>query len=932
MSSGSHLPRTDNDDFDSTAKVKQFKDSIENNFKTLWYLRESDPLFFDEVFQLVIAQSLENMEPSPSREQRISVADSAPPGWLISFILVISRGLNTSANGMTEKISELFSKISIKQSDNRPQNASPDVGSNLNPTERRLPINLYTNSNLADLKLNDLQSMSELELRILSNEYRTMIDGLERQYLTNGSIIGQKEFDYGQRAKICLASIDALLKARLTGNFSSGLGSQNASSNSSYIHQPLSVPVIPSQNLASQQNDSSYQMSIQQPYPYQPLNASVSKDNENISSNGLPAQSTSNLTTYNISSQNIAEKSVTMALKRPAPAEFTQNNTIQKSSSLTTEPITVNSNIAMMSDPGFSQGKGSNVKNSEKFNNFDYTGTLEQDHNAHKRPQTQQNGNGLTNLSDIPLSETNMFLNNGKGQTRGLTKLSYDQFTVIPDDHDESNVLQNATNVVQSSVTEKPSSNYRSNNSVFSDLNKQLTANLDVAKPSSMNDKVTLTDISNVNKNTVTSTVLDGSNNTSTSSRPIAQATLVKQHQNTQMARLQTTLNIQTVKAQENTTKPVNEVNQDAIRIDKVSSIIGTREKDSMTDSTVQETKIQKDQTTTYENRVVLGFTPVNHGNDSRTSNSSANETPVPITNNKSNKSAPELKSLNSEVVHQLSDKILMPDSSLISSITEKHTTTDQAHGIPHASEPPENNIKATEEGIQTDEFLPDKPKLNITIPSRPVTDNLSADDSSLALQSKKMKPRLYINLPASAIVAPSLPGLSESAQNDSNIMGAVSSASKTAKRSTASVLPENSKPPIRIIIPRLPKRGYEIYKCCWGNCPSKLHSLDNLSKHVTKRHHSPIGKDWICLWQNCRNSQGMNNKFPNSEKLDEHMAKTHFAELKRTLGPGIQVPITDHARYKADVLRELEKRTTTPIVYPAKIGYGGFPKLVSKR
>lgn len=53
---------------------------------------------------------------------------------------------------------------------------------------------------------------------------------------------------------------------------------------------------------------------------------------------------------------------------------------------------------------------------------------------------------------------------------------------------------------------------------------------------------------------------------------------------------------------------------------------------------------------------------------------------------------------------------------------------------------------------------------------------------------------------------------------------------------------------------------SYKIYKCYWNGCPSELHNLDTLRKHVRK-HRQQMGNDsgppFVCKWEDCFSSQG---------------------------------------------------------------------------
>ncbi|KAJ6105059.1 hypothetical protein N7486_003748 [Penicillium sp. IBT 16267x] len=82
---------------------------------------------------------------------------------------------------------------------------------------------------------------------------------------------------------------------------------------------------------------------------------------------------------------------------------------------------------------------------------------------------------------------------------------------------------------------------------------------------------------------------------------------------------------------------------------------------------------------------------------------------------------------------------------------------------------------------------------------------------------------------------------------------------------------------------PSQPTTQFPVFKCQWEKCPTEVHTLVLLQRHVLKAH---IPHNITCGWKECDNSTPMA-----ASAMWEHLRDTHFKDYAWALGDGPAVP-----------------------------------------
>ncbi|KAJ5184090.1 hypothetical protein N7492_001706 [Penicillium capsulatum] len=78
------------------------------------------------------------------------------------------------------------------------------------------------------------------------------------------------------------------------------------------------------------------------------------------------------------------------------------------------------------------------------------------------------------------------------------------------------------------------------------------------------------------------------------------------------------------------------------------------------------------------------------------------------------------------------------------------------------------------------------------------------------------------------------------------------------------------------------PPPEYQVFRCTWPTCPSELHNMISLQRHLLKVH---IPNSLTCGWVGCENTNPMN-----ATDLWEHVQGVHLRQLAWILGDGPRV------------------------------------------
>ncbi|KAK3721391.1 hypothetical protein LTR37_003267 [Vermiconidia calcicola] len=103
----------------------------------------------------------------------------------------------------------------------------------------------------------------------------------------------------------------------------------------------------------------------------------------------------------------------------------------------------------------------------------------------------------------------------------------------------------------------------------------------------------------------------------------------------------------------------------------------------------------------------------------------------------------------------------------------------------------------------------------------------------------------------------------------------------------------------------------YQVYKCEWAGCKSKLHNLDTLKKHILKVHgksRASCGgwkEEYDCLWKNCR-AAGEEATFGDIEGWIGHVDQEHLKPIAWRLGDGPRSVKSNESVSSSDLTDEI--------------------------
>jgi hypothetical protein len=105
----------------------------------------------------------------------------------------------------------------------------------------------------------------------------------------------------------------------------------------------------------------------------------------------------------------------------------------------------------------------------------------------------------------------------------------------------------------------------------------------------------------------------------------------------------------------------------------------------------------------------------------------------------------------------------------------------------------------------------------------------------------------------------------------------------KALAKTTAGSSTRNTQPAVPAPVTSVPEPSYPMFTCEWASCPSQLHDVRTLERHVVKNH---IAGQQTCLWQNCPNFATEYS----GEGLTVHLVKAHIQSLAWKYGDGPSV------------------------------------------